>query len=453
MRLALRTGLASLVAASTTLVVGGAVYRSQFDQRLTETVDAQLRDRADTAPILAAVAGRLSASELASLTERARVVSEEETVDLGRWPADSLPAPTGPGWSTSSADGQRWRLYTIAVPDVPKAGDQALVQLAAPLGAIEIRAREVRRQILLVFTLLSILAGLAGYLLGLLAAGPLRSLRRDTERIDDSAPETWRVGTEYGATEVDEVAKVLNTSLERLAEQNIRRMAALATARAFAASASHELRTPLQSAMTSIDVARNDHVEPEVRSRMLAAAQAEVRRMATALAAVRALADAESPDPAWFESTDLADVVEAAVAREAGRRGRDPIDVLARGATHAKVWRDGVELAVANLLRNARVHGVSADGTSRIRVTVAAAGGGHTITVEDAGDGIPIADRARVLDRFERGGNGGGNRVSVGGSGLGLTIARQVAIAHGGDLVIEDSSLGGARITLSLAYR
>jgi len=66
------------------------------------------------------------------------------------------------------------------------------------------------------------------------------------------------------------------------------------------------------------------------------------------------------------------------------------------------------------------------------------------IHVDDNGPGIAPADRARVVERFER-----GSRAP--GSGLGLAIARQVAMAHGGSLAIDDSPLGGARLTLRLA--
>ena len=98
-------------------------------------------------------------------------------------------------------------------------------------------------------------------------------------------------------------------------------------------------------------------------------------------------------------------------------------------------------MAVANLVRNAVLHGRPGDGgPGRLAVAV----GATTVTVDDAGPGIPPAERARVLERFERGPNHGG-------TGLGLTIARQVALAHGGSLTIGDSPLGGARLTLTLA--
>ena len=81
MRLATRTGLASFVAASITLLAVGALFRGQFTGILQDRVDAQLAERAKTAPILAAVADRLAQSELRTSLEGARVVIDAATND------------------------------------------------------------------------------------------------------------------------------------------------------------------------------------------------------------------------------------------------------------------------------------------------------------------------------------------------------------------------------------
>ena len=440
MRLATRTGLASFVAASITLLAVGGLFRGYFATVLQERVDTQLEERAKTAPILAAVADRLAQSELRTTLEGARVVSGGETISLGLLPADPLPAEIVPGWSTARASGDRWRLYTVEVRDVPNAGDKALVQLVAPLGDVDARAVQLRRRVIFVMALTSLAAGLVGYLLGRVATRPLTALRRDTGRIEDAEPSTWKVGTTYGSTEVDEVASALNENLQRLADETHRRGAALDSARAFAASATHELRTPLQGALINLDMARSDRITETDRTEVLGLANEQLQRMAASLSAVRALADAEFADPSWFDEVDLADVADAAVADERRRKPDASIEIESTPPTTMIAWRDGVRLAVANIVRNALVHGVPADGTTqRIVVLIV----GHTITVDDNGPGVAPGDRQRVLERFERG--------SGGGSGLGLAIAQQVAIAHAGSVSIESSPIGGARVVLSLS--
>ena len=439
MRLATRTGLASFVAASIVLLAVGALFRGQFANILQERVDSQLRERSKTAPILAAVAGRLAESELRTTLEGARVRSGSDTISLGLLPADPLPGQIVPGWATAQASGDRWRLYTVEVADVPDPGDKALVQLVAPLGDVDARAAELRRRVLIVMGLTSLAAGLVGYLLGSMATRPLTALRRDTERIEDAEPSTWKVGSGYGSVEVDAVAATLNENLERLADETHRRGAALDAARAFAAAATHELRTPLQGALINLDIARSGRIDDTDRAEVLGLANEQLQRMAASLSAVRALADSEFADPSWFHEVDLADVADAAVADERRRAPNATVEIESSPPNTVIAWRDGVTLAVANIVRNALVHGVPADGQApRVVVTVA----GSVVTVDDNGPGVPAPDRQRVLERFERGAGSG--------SGLGLAIAQQVAIAHGGSVAIGESPLGGARVVLTL---
>ena len=165
----------------------------------------------------------------------------------------------------------------------------------------------------------------------------------------------------------------------------------------FAASATHELRTPLQGALTNLDIARSGRIDESDRAEVLGLANDQLQRMATALSAVRALADAEFADRSWFDEVDLADVAEAAVADERRRAPLAMIEIDSTPSTTVIAWRDGVRLAIANLVRNALLHGVPADGAAQtVRVSVV----GSTVTVEDNGPGIPVADRQRVLATF-----------------------------------------------------
>ena len=439
MRLATRTGLASFVAASITLLAVGSLFRGYFATVLQDRVDKQLQERAETAPILAAVAERLSQSELRTTLEGARVVTGGETISLGLLPTEPLPDGIVPGWSTARASGDRWRLYTVEVADVPDPGDTTLVQLVAPLGDVDARAMQLRRRVIVVMMLTSVAAGLVGYLLGKVATRPLTALRRDTARIEDAEPSTWHVAASYGSTEVDDVATTLNENLERLADETKRRGAALDAARAFAASATHELRTPLQGALTNLDIARSERVGDADRKEVLGLANDQLQRMASALAAVRTLADAEFADRSWFDRIDLADVADAAVADERRRAPNAVIEIESTAPTTMVAWRDGVLLAIANVVRNALIHGMPVDGSPpRVAVSIV----GTTVIVDDNGPGIPVVDRQRVLERFEHGGGSG--------SGLGLAIAQQVAIAHGGSVTIGSSPSGGARVELRL---
>jgi two-component system, OmpR family, sensor histidine kinase PrrB len=445
LRLATRTGLAAFAATIVMLALIGLAFRGQIREVLRDRVDRQLEARAETAPILAAVGDRIARSELNGTVEGARIASVSGgIVDVGLLPVEELPPIETPGWTVASADGEDWRLYTVEVFDVPEIGDRTLVQLVAPLGDADDQAGDLRRRAIVIGVAFALGAGLIGYVLGTLAARPLSQLRRDSERLGAAPVGTWRVRADYGTPEVDDVARTLNSNLELLAEESARRGAALESARSFAATAAHELRTPLQSALTSLDIARSGRIDEVEVTSTIDTARHQLERMAASLAAVRALADAELADPTWFESLDLVELVDAVVADET-RRDAGALVTLDAGADVAiEGWVDGLRLAVANIVRNALVHGRPVDGSPvRVHVEVSE----RAVTVDDNGPGVPDASRSRILERFERG------ESDQPGSGLGLALAAQVARAHGGTVTVGTSPDGGARVSLLLGGR
>ena len=102
----------------------------------------------------------------------------------------------------------------------------------------------------------------------------------------------------------------------------------------------------------------------------------------------------------------------------------------------AQVRPGAARRAVTNLVDNARRHG------SRVRLAAEAGERGILLTVDDDGPGIPAGQREAMFRAFESGAGGG--------TGLGLTIARDIARAHGGEIVLEDSPMGGLRARLQL---
>lgn len=443
MRIASRTAVAALAAAAISLLAVALLARREFDTVLRDRVDRQLEQRSTSAQVLAAVAARLAESKLAPTVQSARVrLDDGRVIELGTLPTEPLPPLARLGWSTARADQQRWRMYTVAVVDVPTVGNHALVQFVESLGNADAAARQLRRRFVVFGVLAGLAAALAGWLFGSLASRPLSRLRRDAAAIDPRQRSTWSVAERYGAVEVDELATSLRSSLQRLGAETDRREAALQASRSFASSAAHELRTPLQGALLNLGIANDQRTDAATRTELIELSVAQVQRMAAALSAVRALADAEVADPSWFESVELADVVDAAVADEARRFPSVAIAVTVVDGSAIRLWRDGAQLAIGNVLRNAFVHATPLDGAAA-RVEVVVQGG--TVTVDDNGPGIPVGDRGRVVRRFERG------ATSAAGSGLGLSICEQVAAAHGGTLTITDSPLGGARVVLTFA--
>ncbi len=360
MRLSTRTGLAAMAAALLAVIMVTGAVLVQFQLALHERVDQQLRERAETAPILVAVGDRISVSELNPTLDGARVVTTGGTVEIGRLPSSPLPPIDEPGWRTVTAAGEQWRVYTVRVENVPAAGDTARVDLVAPLGDVNARARFLRRRSLLIGVVVALLAGGIGMLLGRRAARPLSALRNDAAGIGSGEAEGWGVRPSYGTVEVDDLATALNTGLDRLGEETRRRQAALDSARSFAAAASHELRTPLQGAMTQLDLALSDPTATDTTDPAgpVRAARQQLDRMASSLSAVRALTEVDLVDAGWFAESDLAEVTDQAVAAiSSAERGSGTVSFAGDEEAPCRLWADGARLAIENVVRNAFRHG------------------------------------------------------------------------------------------------
>ena len=107
--------------------------------------------------------------------------------------------------------------------------------------------------------------------------------------------------------------------------------------------------------------------------------------------------------------------------------------------------REAIEEALVNLLTNAAKYGPEG---SPIRVTVACRGDRVSIAVSDRGIGIPPADVERIFAGFYRGEQA--RERNIPGLGIGLALARKVARAHGGDLVVASTPGAGSTFTLTL---
>ena len=109
---------------------------------------------------------------------------------------------------------------------------------------------------------------------------------------------------------------------------------------------------------------------------------------------------------------------------------------------------DLLEFAISNLVTNAIKY--SPAGSS-VRLELEAARGQVQIHVADSGSGLPTEQKRRIFDRFYRTDNA--RQSQEPGFGLGLAIAREIALTHGGDLSVETQAGSGSRFTLSLPLK
>jgi two-component system sensor histidine kinase MprB len=274
---------------------------------------------------------------------------------------------------------------------------------------------------------IAVAAALAGFV-ATAALRPVRRLTAAAETVAATGNLAERVEVS-GGDELGRLAARFNGMLEAL-EDSVGRQ------RRLVADASHELRTPLTAARTNIDLVREGRLPEEEVRRALDEASVELGSLTTLVSDLVELARG-TERKLRVEDVQLDDLVAAMVER-ARSRSPETTFVTSLSPTHVRVDPMLVERAVSNLLDNAVKYG--APGTP-VEVTVR----NGEVTVADHGPGIAQEDLPRIFDRFYR---AAAARAKP-GAGLGLSIVREAAEAHGGTATAE-STANGARFRLSL---
>jgi two-component system osmolarity sensor histidine kinase EnvZ len=225
-----------------------------------------------------------------------------------------------------------------------------------------------------------------------------------------------------GATEVRQAAVAFNLMRDRITRQITQRTEMLA-------GVSHDLRTPLTR--MKLELAMLEGFE----TADLRADVAEMERMVEGYLAFARGEGAEQPVP-----TDLTQLL-AEVVSGAQRDGAD-IALAAGDPIVVPLRPAAIRRCLTNLVVNAQRY------AKRIVVEARRRGPAIEITVDDDGPGIPRESREDVFRPFVR--LEGSRNPETGGIGLGLTIARDVARGHGGELLLEDSPQGGLRALVRL---
>jgi len=233
---------------------------------------------------------------------------------------------------------------------------------------------------------------------------------------------------------VARLAVTLNETLDRLDKAADRQ-------RGFIADAAHELRSPIASLRATLEVA-TEHSDRADWATVGEAAVEDTRRLQALADDLLLVARLDAGGRAERVEVDLAELVR----RHVGRRLSDDGPRLEVEAVEsAAVLGDPRQLdrLLRNLVDNAVRH-----ARAVVSVHVEDQAGRVVVHVDDDGSGIPVAARRRVFERFIR--LDEARSRDAGGVGLGLAIAREIAVRHGGTLTIDDSPTGGARLTLDL---
>jgi two-component system, OmpR family, sensor kinase len=267
--------------------------------------------------------------------------------------------------------------------------------------------------------------------------------RRTTRGIEDLAISARRVALgvlemrfDPGGARDEEVVALADAMREMVS----RLKTLLETERRFASHAAHELRSPLAVLRGELELAlRRPRTSSEYEA-FLREALDDTKRLANLAEDLLVVARAGARGATPSEAVDLHElVVDALASSRARASGAAPIRVEGETA-HIQGGRADLLRMVRNLVDNAVDHG----GQS-LRLETRSDGVNAEIVVEDDGPGIGEEDRDRIFEHFHR----GADARAISGAGLGLGIAREIALRHGGDLRL-DSNANPTRFVVKL---
>ena len=339
-------------------------------------------------------------------------------------PDEHLPAELPPvgssGLEEQLAESLNERVGRPFIIDTDAGNRMMLIKVGLQNGVLDVYVHEKRLESsttdLLVFWMVG-----TSVVLALIAAYFLRQQIRPIRRLAAAADSLGKGRTDVelkpsGASEVRQAAHAFLMMRARILRQIAQRTQMLA-------GVSHDLRTPLtrmklQLAMLSDKAGAAD-------------LQADIADMERMVDAYLAFARGEGEEP--VASTDLRTMIDEIVANA----HNGVVEAETEGDLEVEVRPQAFKRCLTNLVANAQRY------AENVAIAARRTGDAITITVDDDGPGIPRESREAAFRAFFR--LDPSRNPETGGTGLGLTIARDIARGHGGELTLDDSPLGGLR--------
>lgn len=273
------------------------------------------------------------------------------------------------------------------------------------------------------------------------ARGSLRPIARmtasarriSTSQLDEEIPQSGN------GDELDQLAATLNAMMERI-------RAGVQRIRGFSSTAAHQLRTPLSLMRTRLEIAALSERDAAADQELILAALRDVERLGEAVQGMLRLADSEGGlRPEQHQDVALAKEIEEVVDyfEPVAAKKRISLRVEALPDVTVRGDPDWLRELFSNLVDNALKY--TPRGGS-VRVEARCSRGEVLVSVADTGPGIDPERLSDIFERFQR----GQAPTEVQGAGLGLTIAREIAKAHGGAIEVESAPGKGSTFTTRL---
>ena len=426
------------------LVVAAIAAIKLFERQQFGALDAALLEEAENAADQIQRGGTASAlgvlQRLSLETDigpgrRTRIVtSHNEVGNFGD--VHTVPPPFDPSLPTHPAIVGN-HTFRFAVVPMLYNGDIAYLQSGVQAGLVDESVNGLRNLLLLMVPIILMLCVGGGYLLAGRALRPIESVTAELDAIGPTNLSS-RLPVPPVADEVARLTTEINSLLERLEQ-------AAATERRFSSDAAHELRTPLAVLRTGLEVAlARDRSSAENRAALGAAHREALSlcRIADELLMLSRLngevmVDRQKLNLRALLSEIVGTVGPLAQSHKIKLSVSAPEDVFVNG-------NEGhLRRLIVNLLDNA-LKFTPAGGS--IDVSLKSDANRAIIRVADTGEGIHPAELPHIFDRFFRGAGSPGE-----GSGLGLSLCREIARAHGGEIAAANLPSGGSAFVVTLA--
>ena len=356
----------------------------------------------------------------------------DDVPDLGALPAE--PATSSQLTTVDGIEGtQRFRVLVL-----PGEANSLETIVAIPIDDVD----ETLRQLSLTFAAMAgliVVASLA--IVSWVTRYGLQPLHAMTDVADAiSAGERGRrAEVADDGTEAGQLGQAFNLMLDEQEHSEAR-------LRRFVSNASHELRTPLTSIRGYVDLYRSGGFRNEGQlDDAMRRVQFEAERMNGLVEDLLLLAKFDEEAPIERSAIDLAVVVDDVVALALAAHPDRTIEVVGSGPIPVEADRFRLHQALTAVVDNAIQH---TPAGSTVQVVARSDDEAASVSVIDDGPGLTEAEATAVFERFHRG--DASRSRSTGGSGLGLSIARSIVAAHGGEIAATATPGEGATFTITL---
>ncbi len=329
---------------------------------------------------------------------------------------------------------------TLAYPIVVR-GQHYSVQTGISLDKSTALLSSFRTNLLLLTPMMILLAAVGGHAMSRKALRPVAALAAEVQRINDRNLDI-RLPVSSAKDEISDLSRTLNQMLERIDK-------AFASVRAFTGNASHELRTPITLLRTEIEVALYHPRKADEYRATLGLLHEETVRMTSLIENLLSLARADG----GAETFALAPIRASILLRRIAETWKSTME-QAMLTFHVEIPNDkffvlgdehGLQRLFSILLENASKF---APPGGSVKLCTAVEDSRIIFSVRDTGIGIAPEHKPRIFERFYRAAPDG--RSPVGGSGLGLALAKWIAERHGTELSVESEPGHGSSFSFRL---